>query len=162
MQPGCSRRSSVGAHCALDIMFASRRTVHGVRCPAVLLKEHRYLERRELLTCGLHGITKGSGLCDTVKVPRSGVGRCASGMFLRSDRRLVTFSTRPCTPHLTNESLVRLLQRPPPRSAPLHLLSRLHSKPLCRLHFFRAFASTSLEHLSRLASPPSPSAGRVA
>ena len=30
------------------------------------MKEHRTRERRELFTCGFHGITKSSAECDTV------------------------------------------------------------------------------------------------
>ena len=47
------------------------------------------------MTCGLHGITKGSGLRDTVKVPRSDDGRCAIFMFLRAKRDLFTLTLRP-------------------------------------------------------------------
>ena len=56
------------------------------------LKEHRTRERRELFSCGFHGITKSSVVCDTVVVPMDDDGRCAISMFLAVGGDLVRLS----------------------------------------------------------------------
>ena len=46
------------------------------------LKEHVSLHWSELFASGLHGQTHGSAARLTVKVPRSDVRECGSGVFL--------------------------------------------------------------------------------
>ena len=59
------------------------------------LREHISRERRELFSCGFHGITKSRAVCDTVVVPMEDDGRCAISMFLRVGGDLVTFPSTP-------------------------------------------------------------------
>ena len=72
------------------------------------LKEHRTRERRELFSCGFHGITKSSAVCDTVVVPMDDDGRCAISMFLAVGGDLTWRVLRFLTPHpvVGSEALV--------------------------------------------------------
>ena len=89
------------ARCALHVTGfacpAMRRAARAGGAPGLELKEHRSREPRELSTRGLQGEMVEPSLHLPVKVPRHGVGRCASAVFLRAIGRSVTISLRPFT-----------------------------------------------------------------